>query len=60
LEVDFSQSNFVVVKNGLKKGEQVIISDLIPAIDGMLLKPVLDNKIMDALLNEAQGNSHVK
>jgi RND family efflux transporter MFP subunit len=60
LEIDFFQSNFVVVKNGLKKGEQVVISDLIPAIDGMLLKPVLDNKIMDALLNEAQGNSHIK
>jgi len=60
LEIDFFQSNFVAVKNGLKTGEQVVVSDLIPAIDGMLLKPVLDNQMMDALLNEAQGNSHIK
>jgi len=36
LDIDFFQSNFVAVKNGLKKGDAVIVSDLIPAIEGML------------------------
>jgi len=60
IEIDFIQSNFVAVKTGLKKGEQVVISDLIPAIEGMLLKPMLDNKITESLLHEAKGNSHIK
>ncbi|OQY56790.1 MAG: hypothetical protein DRR08_05985 [Candidatus Parabeggiatoa sp. nov. 2] len=60
VETAFFQTNFVAIKNGLKKGEQVVVSDLIPAIEGMLLKPVVDTRMMEALLNEAQGKSHVK
>lgn len=55
LEIEFFQTNFVAIKNGLKQGEQVIVSDIIPAIEGMLLKPVLDNQMAQSLLNEAQG-----
>ncbi len=60
VETAFFQTNFVAIKNGLKKGEQVVVSDLIPAIEGMLLKPVVDTRMTEALLNEAQGKSHVK
>jgi len=60
LDIDFFQSNFVAVKNGLKKGDAVIVSDLIPAIEGMLLKPVVDTKMTEALLNEAQGKGELK
>jgi len=60
IKIDFIQSNFIAVKKGLKKGEQVVISDLIPAIEGMLLKPVLDSQITKSLLREAKGNSNIK
>ncbi len=59
LEIDFFQSNFVAIKNGLKKGEQVVVSDLIPAIEGMLLKPVLDTGMTQMLLDEASGKSNI-
>ena len=59
VETDFFQTNFVAIKNGLNKGELVVVSDLMPAIEGMLLKPVVDTMIMKTLLNEAQGNSPI-
>jgi len=36
------QAGFVTVASGIAAGEQVVISDLIPAVDGMLLQPVED------------------
>jgi len=60
VETDFFQTDFVVIKNGLKKGEQLIVSDLIPAIEGMLLKPVIDSAILETLLNAAQGKGNLK
>jgi multidrug efflux pump subunit AcrA (membrane-fusion protein) len=60
IEIDFWQGHFVAIKKGLQKGEQVIVSDLIPAIEGMLLKPILDKKIIESLWHEAQGNSYIK
>ncbi len=60
LDIDFFQTNFIAIKKGLKKGEQVIVSDLIPAIEGMLIKPVIDQMMTNALLNEAQGLSQLK
>ncbi|HIE02417.1 MAG TPA: efflux RND transporter periplasmic adaptor subunit, partial [Thiotrichaceae bacterium] len=60
VETDFFQTDFVVIKNGLKKGEQLIVSDLIPAIEGMLLKPVNDSAMLETLLNAAQGKGNIK
>ncbi len=60
VETDFFQTDFVVIKNGLKKGEQLIVSDLIPAIEGMLLKPVIDSAMLESLLNAAQGKGNIK
>lgn len=34
------QPNFVTLSSGLNAGERVVISDVVPAVDGMLLKPV--------------------
>ncbi|MEN8179434.1 MAG: biotin/lipoyl-binding protein [Pseudomonadota bacterium] len=44
VEVGMIQPEFVVVDKGLKAGEQVVVSDLIPAISGMLLKPTEDEQ----------------
>lgn len=48
-----SQSVFHVISSGLKEGETLIASDVIPAIDGMLLNPVKDINLEKMLLNEA-------
>jgi len=53
----FSQGNFSVVRDGLKPGDRVVITDLIPAVQGMSLKTVIDTKTIEALSNEAMGGS---
>ncbi len=60
VEVAFLQTNFASVKSGLRAGEQVVISDLIPAIDGMLLDPVMDDDAARALIDEAEGRGPVR
>jgi membrane fusion protein, multidrug efflux system len=60
VEIDFFQTDFAVIKNGLAKGEQLIVSDLIPAIEGMLLKSVKDAPMLENLSNAAQGKSDLK
>lgn len=39
IEVGLSQPEFVVVRAGLAAGERVVVSDVTPAIEGMLLDP---------------------
>ncbi|WP_455366405.1 efflux RND transporter periplasmic adaptor subunit [Kaarinaea lacus] len=56
VKVQLRGSNYVVVQEGLTAGERVVISDLSPAIDGMLLDPVLDNETLQRLINQAEAN----
>jgi len=49
VELFLRQPGFVTIAAGIAAGEQVVISDLIPAVDGMLLKPLEDEKAAAAL-----------
>jgi RND family efflux transporter MFP subunit len=60
VEVQFHQTNFAAIRSGLEAGERIVISDLIPAIDGMLLDPVDDDDALAALIAEAQGRGPVQ
>ncbi len=51
----FSQGNFSVIREGLKVGDRVVITDLIPAVSGMTLNPIMDTKTMKRLTAEALG-----
>jgi len=51
VQVAFLQENFAVIKSGLNSGEQIIISDIQPAIDGMLIKSETDDKMMATISN---------
>jgi RND family efflux transporter MFP subunit len=53
--VDFRQSEFVVVKSGLSGGETVVVSDPSPAIIGMKVSPVADERLKQHLLALSQG-----
>ncbi|MGD8594397.1 MAG: efflux RND transporter periplasmic adaptor subunit [Gammaproteobacteria bacterium] len=46
-------ATFVIVESGLQAGERVVISDISPAISGMLLEPVVDNETLTSLVNAA-------
>jgi len=55
VEVDFVQSEFVVIKSGLAGGETVVVSDPSPAIIGMKVSPVGDEGLKQHLLALSQG-----
>ena len=50
-----TQDDFVVVESGLAAGERVVITDLIPAIEGMLVEASVDGALSDRMLAEAGG-----
>jgi RND family efflux transporter MFP subunit len=55
-----AQSDFVVIESGIAPGERVVVSDLIPAIEGMLLVPRRDDDLEDRLAASASGESALK
>jgi RND family efflux transporter MFP subunit len=55
VDVGLVQPDFVVIDGGIEDGERVVISDLIPAIEGMLLAPLPDPEVLARLAAEAGG-----
>jgi RND family efflux transporter MFP subunit len=60
VEVGFAQGNLVSIKKGLAPGDRVIVTDVIPAIEGMLLEPQTDEELLTSLIAEATGESPLK
>lgn len=56
VDIGLIQPEFIVVQKGLAAGEQLIVSDLIPAIEGMLLKPVEDPATLARLRTLSAGD----
>ena len=55
-----AQGDFVVVQDGLEPGDRVLVSDLIPAIDGMLLEPSDVPALAERLRAEAAGTEALR
>jgi multidrug efflux pump subunit AcrA (membrane-fusion protein) len=53
VEIDFAQSTFICLKSGLNEGDILVVSDPVPAIEGMLVEPVVDNDLRQSLIQEA-------
>lgn len=53
--VAFTQGGFSVIAGGLEPGTALVVTDLIPAVEGMLLKPMDDQKTRMKLVVEATG-----
>jgi multidrug efflux pump subunit AcrA (membrane-fusion protein) len=51
----FEQGNFASVAQGVKPGERVVVSDLVPAVRGMLLEPITDEAAARGLIAAATG-----
>ena len=49
------QPTFVAVADGIQAGERIVVSDLFPAIEGMLLDPIDDPESLAALEADATG-----
>lgn len=53
--VGLLQGNLAVIDKGIEPGARVIVSDLIPAVAGMLLKPRPDKEVLTRLKADAAG-----
>jgi multidrug efflux pump subunit AcrA (membrane-fusion protein) len=51
----FHQGPLSVVDDGVAAGDQVVVSDLVPAVSGMLLSPVPDEALQTLLQNAGRG-----
>ena len=60
VKIKFSQSGYSVLSQGVKTGERIVISDLVPALQGMLLAPVEDRKSKKWLMIQAAGTRSEK
>lgn len=57
---DLVQAGIASIAEGVKPGETVVVGDLVPAIDGMLLDPVEDTELRDQIIAEAEGRRSVR
>lgn len=55
--VAFTQEDIAVIRDGLAAGDRVIVSDLLPAVEGMLLSPVTDDGLTAHVAAQATGGS---
>lgn len=60
VETLFRQTNFAAIKSGLMAGERVVLTDLVPAVEGMLLRPTRDEAAEGRLEREASGEGPVR
>lgn len=60
VDVNLAQSGFRCVKEGLQEETMVVVSDLTPAIEGLLVNPVEDTQLRDRLISQATGEAKLK
>ena len=53
--VEMVMDDYAVIHEGLQPGEMVVLTDLVPAIEGMLLTPIADSQAADRI--QAFGSS---
>ena len=51
----YKQGQLVVINQGIKAGEKIIITDVIPVIEGLPLKPILATEYEQQLAQDALG-----
>ncbi len=55
VEIAYSQADLVVLKNGLNEGEQLIVSDVIPVMQGLPIKQMFVEDYANKFRKEAAG-----
>lgn len=58
LDVETFIKDMAIVSKGFEKGERLVLSDLVPAIDGMLLKPVVATDVVERLKQKSMGETN--
>ncbi len=57
VSVAFEQQEVAVIESGLEGGERVVVTDVVPLVEGMRLDPVVD-EILSRNLRDAAENAH--
>jgi multidrug efflux pump subunit AcrA (membrane-fusion protein) len=60
IKPDQLQGSMALFSTGLEAGEQLIISDLFPAISGMALKPIKDLAMQEKITQWAEHRQHAQ
>lgn len=60
VEVAFALHDYLCLKEGLEEGELVIVSDPIPAINGMLVKSLPDEDLEQRIAAVARGEAPIR
>ena len=60
IEVALAQGGFAAISKGLAPGERVVVSDLVPAIEGMRIDAVVDAELARRLKAEARGEGPLR
>ncbi len=60
IKPDQLQDSMALFSTGLKAGEQLIVSDLFPAISGMALKPIKDQAMQEHIAQWAEYRQHAQ
>ncbi len=55
--VEFSMGDLAILDQGVEPGETLVLSDLVPAISGMKLKPVSDDETAEQVQAQAAGEA---
>lgn len=58
--IAFVQSSIAVLRSGVVIGDRVVVSELIPAIEGMKLRPELDQTLQQRMEDEALARAAAK
>jgi len=53
--LSYEQDDFAVIRDGVAAGERVILTDIVPAVEGMRLAPQVDDEAKRALVRAAEG-----
>ena len=56
VKILFSQGDISVVEQGVEPGERVVLSDVVPAVDGMLLQVQVDQALTRSLKAHGKGS----
>lgn len=60
VSIGLEQGDLAVIAGGLEAGEKIVVSDLVPAIGGMLLDPTPDQELYESLVALATGSGPLR
>jgi multidrug efflux pump subunit AcrA (membrane-fusion protein) len=60
VKIGIRQATFACIGDGLAAGERVVLTDLVPAVEGMLLAPSLDERATKTLATAVSGGGAAK